>query len=175
MRKLGSPTRSVRRMTAASAGLVLVIGVCVAAAPTASADVYLEYRVVNYESGLCLDIVSGKALQEGCSDSNAWFFPPAAAAGYTMVEDLSDDCLGIEGASTAQGAPAVITSCAATANRQWLMDSFTDANGITVYEVISRNSDLCLTDDNGSKSAGGEINQSTCTGDGATLWELQIV
>jgi hypothetical protein len=66
-------------------------------------------------------------------------------------------------------------SCADTPNREWTIYPGPTVDGTPLYSVINANSMLCLTDDNGSKAANAHISQSTCNGDGATLWYLVLI
>lgn len=177
--------QGLSRRVAAVAVVAVAAGIGVASAPVASAAttnsaspniiLYAEH-IYNYRSDLCMDIRSGsnQAIQNKCVESpspatQVWE-TPKNSAGYIILEDLHANCIGINGASKAQGAPAVITSCANTANRQWKVKDITTINGTQLDELVNRNSGLCLTDDHGSTAAGEELNQSTCTGNAAMLW-----
>ena len=133
--KLGQLHRpTFRRTSAAVAGLVLATVMGAASAPAASAAPAvsqspaaedLVYQLLNYGSyGLCLDIASGsnQSIVNTCNDmpdaTQAWEFPGISPAPYVQIEDLNANCLGVEGASIAQGADVVITSCALTTNRK---------------------------------------------------------
>jgi hypothetical protein len=187
-RLVGSQQRMFRRASAAAAALVLAAGIGAAMAPTASAApvssatavhaaapdaAYLVEPIYNLQSDLCLDIGANSAIQNTCDSSKPtqqWEIVPAATEHYYMLEDTNANCLGISGASTAQGAPAVITSCAATTNREWHIESIVISGTYEEVHFRNRNSNLCLTDDNGSMSPGNLVNQSTCTSDAATIW-----
>jgi hypothetical protein len=178
-----------RRTSAVVAGLVLAAGTGVASAPIAlaapatsqsPAAVFIAYQVLNYGSyGLCLDKASGsgQSIVNTCANGSvpptqAFEFKPISPSPYIQVENLNDNCLGVEGASIAQGANVVVTSCALTTNREWDPVYIKTVYGIYMYEFVNRNSGLCMTDDNDSDVPGHKVNQSTCTKNDAMLWYL---
>jgi Ricin-type beta-trefoil lectin domain len=179
--------RIPRRTSTVVAGLVLAAGMGTASAPVASAATpatsqlpaaVVPYQVMNYGSyGLCLDIASGsnQAIVNTCASSSvpptqAWEYEHISPSPYIQIEDLNSNCLGVWGASKAQGANVVITSCALTANREWDPVYVKTVYGTYMYEFVNRNSGLCLTDDNDSNVPGHKVNQSTCTKNDAMLW-----
>jgi hypothetical protein len=180
-----------RRTAMVVAGLALAAGIGTAAAPAASAapaaaqspaDIVGVYQLFNYGSfGLCLDIAGGsnQAIVNNCDlmpvrATQAWEFPTSANPPYLRIEDTNHNCLGVEGNSTAQGAAVVITSCAATPNREWQIVDVKTVFGIDLYEFVNRNSGLCLTDDNDSDVPGHKVNQSTCHSNDAMLWYFHL-
>jgi pectate lyase len=177
-----------RRTSAVVAGLVLAAGAGVASAPIASAApatsqspaTVLFYQLLNYGSyGLCLDKASGsgQSIVNTCANGSvpptqAFTFRSISPSPYVQIENLNTNCLGVAGASIAQGANVVVTSCALTTNREWDPVYIKTVYGIYMYEFINRNSGLCLTDDNDSDLPGHKVNQSTCTKNDAMLWYL---
>jgi hypothetical protein len=178
------------RTPAIVAVLVLTAGIGAASAPVASAVstpsqspavVAIPYQLLNYGSyGLCLDQAHGsnQSIVNTCAYSppatQSWAFEPISPSPYIKIEDLNSNCIGVEGASIAQGADVVVTSCALTSNREWDPVYIKTVDGIYMYEFVNRNSGLCLTDDNDSDVPGHKVNQSTCTKNDAMLWYLPL-
>lgn len=166
-------TSLLRRGIAATAGLVLAAAIGLSTAPLASAAPAGWLEVTNWESKLCLDTPADyTALQEQCTGSLTQYWDITNLEIPILLEDGTGHCLGILDSSTAQGTDAVLTSCADTNNRMWMINPVGNSTipGIGLYHIVNVNSNLCLTDDNGSAAAGSHLNQSTCTDDDATLW-----
>lgn len=173
-----SRTTLLRQGIATIAGLVLTAAIGLSTAPLASAATAGTGapsgwdEVINWESKLCLDTpLDYTAQQEQCTGSETQYWDVPGAGYPILLEDGIADCLGIPGSSTAQGTDAVLTSCADTSNRTWLVEPDGESPGLVyLYHIVNQNSGLCLTDTNTNTAAGTHISQSTCTNDGATLW-----
>lgn len=172
--------RATHLITAVTVGIALLAGVSLVSAVPANAAPAIAGEIQNWEARtLCLDTPNNTAQMETCdigsgdlNPTQFWTDPQVAAPdeGLNYLEDANGYCLGVEGSSDAQGAAVVLTSCASTPNRWWEIAYDTTIDGYDLYQIRNWNSNLCLTDDNGSTAVGTHVNQSTCTSDGATMW-----
>lgn len=153
-----------------------------AAVARASAD---DQEILNYQSGLCLDVnSSGHVIQATCDGSatQSWQLDGENIVGqgtsdptyyYSYLNTGDGKCLGVSGDSTAEGAAANVQTCkdAADAPDQfWTYESFfvSCVHGeVGYYPMANENSLYVLSvvgnSDKSGTSVNMESNQGGCT------------
>ena len=89
--------------------------------------------------------------------------PPASAAttGYPIIDDNSNQCLGIQNASTIEGAGAIQWNCDGFADQDWR----TTENPVGEYDqYVNANSGQCLGIQGASTIEGANVIQWNCDG-----------
>lgn len=135
------------------------------------------YRIANVHSGLLLDTAGSgtsagtlvqQATANGASTSQVWNVVDAGNGRYKIVNAKSGQVLGIQNASTSQGASALIWGDTGTADHVWTFVS----DGAGHYKIRNVNSGLVLGVTNMSTSSGAQVIQWGDTGTADHLWTL---
>lgn len=174
MRRRSSTTAGAIGAIAAAAALAagMIVGVdAAAAAPTPGA-----YRLVNANSGLCLEVPGASTsdnvqlVQNGCGGaaSQTWHLT-AQGGGFRLAAAHSGKCAGVIGAATSAGKAVQQESCTGAASQTWTL---TQVGGST-YRVVNVNSGKCLNVKDSSKSAGALVQQNSCDSVVSKSWTLQ--
>jgi galactose oxidase len=87
-----------------------------------------------------------------------------------LVVSSTGKCLDITGASTAEGASAIVWRCNSNANERWTVEPFSGSHRIRV-----QHSGQCLSVAGGSTASGAQIVQAACSGAPSELWTLPPV
>jgi hypothetical protein len=130
-------------------------------------DTGVKYRLLNANSGLCVDAgtgtpASGAAMQiYACSTSRVqnWTFVKASA-GYYAVVPSNATSLGwdVGGGSTSTYSSVGLYTYSGGANEQWMPVALTS----TTMHIVNLNSGLCLWVSGNAKASGTQIQQYTC-------------
>jgi hypothetical protein len=135
-----------------------------AAGVSASAPVVLFYHFMNFNSDLSLGTAGVGAVQKTYVQrelDELWSATlPAPTRGYQTFENLNRKCLGIAGASRAQGARAVAWTCNNHRDQQW--KAIVISQPPAVYEFQNLNSGLCLSIAGASRRSGAAVIQRRC-------------
>jgi hypothetical protein len=102
------------------------------------------------------------------STSQVWTLTPAGNGQYKIVNQLANLVLGIQNASTAQGAPALVWGDTGTADHLWTVAA--DPSGR--YKIFNVNSGLLLGVTTMSTSSGAQVLQWGDNGTADHLWTL---
>jgi hypothetical protein len=136
-----------------------------------------SYRIANLNSGLLLDTVGSgtaagtlvqQATANGASASQLWNVTDAGNGQYKIVNSKSGQVLGIQNASTSQGAAALIWGDTGTTDHLWTFVS----DGAGHYKIRNVNSGLLLGVTNMSTSSGAQVIQWSDNGTADHLWTL---
>ncbi|AYF98026.1 RICIN domain-containing protein [Protaetiibacter intestinalis] len=135
------------------------------------------YRITNVHSGLPLDTAGSgtsagtlvqQATANGSSTSQVWNVTDAGNGQYKIVNSKSGLVLGIQNASTSQGASALIWGDNGTTDHLWTFVS----DGAGHYKIRNANSGLVLGVTNMSTSSGAQVLQWPDNGTEDHLWTL---
>jgi hypothetical protein len=128
----------------------------------------------NYNSGQLLDLTGpntndGTAIHQWTytGADNQWWIRNRQSDGATQLFSRYDSkCVGVTGGSTAVGAAVVQWDCDRSANQEWYFrpTGQTGSGGWPVYNIVNKNSGLCLGVTGGSTSVGANTVQWTCNG-----------
>jgi len=83
----------------------------------------------------------------------------------------SNRCIGVDGASTANGALIKQFTCDGTSNQNWLGSGNSNAQNV----VTNSKSSKCMGVSGASKTAGANVAQFTCDGTSNQIWLLTLV
>jgi subtilase family serine protease len=145
------------------------------ATPTGTPSGTKRYRVVNANSGKCVDAsasgtANGTVVQQyTCNSTNAqaWDFTPTTGGYYRVAtSNASGQVWDVTGASTSDGAKVVLWSNNGGTNQQWLMQPIG-----SYYRFVARHSGKCL-DVPGSSTANVQLQQYTCNSTNAQSFSL---
>ncbi|WP_314223866.1 RICIN domain-containing protein [Streptomyces zaehneri] len=100
------------------------------------------------------------------ADSLTQLWTRITDGGYYSFENYSGRNLGIDGASTANGAAAIIANGSGDANQDWVQ---VDRDAYT-FELHNRKSGKCLGIDGASTANGATAAQFTCDGSANQGW-----
>jgi galactose oxidase len=140
-----------------------------------------NFQIVSKSSGECASVGGASVadstaiVQEPCSTATnvLWAFTGGlitSSAETVLQAAHSGQCLVVEAASTAPGGPVIQSPCGGVTNEQWRL-----VPAGSQFEVVSNNSQLCLSD-NGGSTAGADVMQETCsTTSQNNLWTLKPV
>ncbi|ETK33584.1 pectate lyase [Microbispora sp. ATCC PTA-5024] len=149
----------------------VVAGTSAAAAPAAGA-----YRLVNGNSGLCMEVPGGSTSdgvqldQRGCASvaDQTWNLT-AQGGGFRLAAAHSGKCAGVRDASTSAGKAVQQESCTGAASQTWQL---TLVSGST-YQVVNANGGKCLNVMDSSTAAGAPVQQNSCDSVTSKRWTLQ--
>jgi hypothetical protein len=130
-------------------------------------------RLVNVESGLCLDVagtspMGGAVQQWPCSGqpTQRWLVA-ATAGGVRFSAASSGSCLAIAGGATSAGAPVEQAPCDGSSAQAWNVDDV----GVSYY-VLEHGAGMCLDDTGGSMDAGVSMQERTCNQLSPQIWHF---
>ena len=104
--------------------------------------------------------------------------PASADDTFTWMNDNSNLCMGVSGASMAWGARVIQYYCgdgsgSAYPDQYWYYGPSATVNGVTYYQLKNANSHLCLAlADNGSVDNGTSLVQWQCNGASDQYWHF---
>jgi hypothetical protein len=131
-------------------------------------------RLVNVESGLCLDVAgtsaTGGAVQQWpCSGQATQRWHIASTAGGVRLSAASTgSCLAVAGGPSSAGAAVQQAPCDGSAAQAWT------ANDVGVsYYVLQHGAGMCLDDTGGSLDAGVSMEQWTCNQLSPQIWHCE--
>ncbi|MCX4445549.1 MULTISPECIES: RICIN domain-containing protein [unclassified Streptomyces] len=135
-----------------------------------------RYRLVNANSGHCLDVAAdsrvagGNVQQWTCNGlgPQAWTLRAHGDA-FTLTGVNSGFCLDVENGSATPGANVRQWYCNAAAAQDWRMQNA----GRGYYRLVVKSSGQCLDVSQGSRTAGANVQQWTCNGQQPQLWRLE--
>ncbi|WUT00540.1 RICIN domain-containing protein [Streptomyces sp. NBC_00708] len=135
-----------------------------------------RYRLVNANSGHCLDVAAdsraagGNVQQWTCNGlgPQAWTLRAHGDA-FTLAGVNSGFCLDVENGSATPGANVRQWYCNAAAAQDWRMQNA----GRGYYRLVVKSSGQCLDVSQGSRTAGANVQQWTCNGQQPQLWRLE--
>lgn len=135
-----------------------------------------RYRLVNANSGHCLDVAAdsrvagGNVQQWTCNGlgPQAWTLRAHGDA-FTLTGVNSGFCLDVENGSATPGANVRQWYCNAAAAQDWRMQNA----GRGYYRLVAKSSGQCLDVSQGSRTAGANVQQWTCNGQQPQLWRLE--
>ncbi len=138
------------------------------------------YTLINKRSGHALNIPSG-ATANGVQliqwpwnltfqANEKWRITIVGTGLYNIVNNSSNKCATVAGASLASGAAIVQSDYTGAASDKWQM---LDSGG-GYYRIINQNSGKCLTVQGASTASGANIIQSTYTAGDSDLWQIHI-
>nr|WP_202529402.1 RICIN domain-containing protein [Streptomyces sp. SID8358] len=138
-----------------------------------------RYRLVNANSGHCLDVAAdsrapgGNVQQWTCNGlgPQAWTLRAHGAGTFTLTGVNSGHCLDVENGSATPGADVRQWYCNAQAAQDWRPENA----GRGYYRLVVRSSGQCLDVAQGSRTAGADVRQWTCNGLQPQLWRLERV
>ncbi|MDN0200780.1 RICIN domain-containing protein [Streptomyces sp. S.PNR 29] len=138
---------------------------------SASGELVGATRLKNRKSGKYLQAVStangARVVQQSYSDSRLQTWETYTFDGYYTYENsAAGRNLGIDGASTASGAAAIIANGSSDLNQDWERD-WTD-NGY--FRMINHKSGLCLGISGASTANGAQAAQFRCDGSTNQQW-----
>ena len=149
-------------------------------APSGPVDTSAWYRLVNTNSGKCVDASgAGTAngtpiLQWSCGSGQAnqqWQFS-ATDSGYYVITNRNaagnQQVVDLPNSSTADGTKLTTWARNSGANQQWQPVRQSDGN----YHFVSRSSGKCLDIPGASTADGALVEQWTCNGTGAQSFQL---
>jgi glucosylceramidase len=152
-----------------------------AAAGGGGIDTSAWYEVVNQNSGSCVDdanfgTTNGTPVQQwSCSGATnqQWQFRSAGGGFYEVINRLAapqNQAWDVTGGTSATGSGVPIQTWAygGATNQQW--QAVPVAGGY--YQLLARNSGLCLGVPNASTANGVQLQQSTCNGTSAQAFRL---
>jgi glucosylceramidase len=144
-----------------------------------SGDVPAPGQLINLRSNMCMGVPGGsqspsRLVQWSCNGSadQNWIRDPynsivVGGMTYTRwIDEISGQCLGVEGGSTSQGAYVVQWPCTSAGNELWAR---VDRGG-GYTDLVNFASGLCMGVSSGSMSAGATIVQWACYGAGEERW-----
>ncbi|MFF5563993.1 RICIN domain-containing protein [Streptomyces sp. NPDC012623] len=137
------------------------------------------YRLVNANSGHCLDVAGdsrvpgGNVQQWTCNGLTPqdWYLRAHGANTFTLTGRNSGYCLDVQDGSQTPGANVRQWYCNALAAQDWRLENA----GRGYYRLIARSSGQCLDVAEGSRQPGGNVRQWTCNGLQPQLWQLRKV
>ncbi|MFD7816082.1 RICIN domain-containing protein [Streptomyces sp. NPDC059785] len=137
------------------------------------------YRLVNANSGLCLDVSAdsrdpgGNIQQWTCNGLNPqkWTLHARGSGYFTLTGLNSGYCADVENGSATAGANVRQWYCNSAAAQDWKLSNV----GRGYYRLIVKSSGQCLDVANGSREAGGNVQQYTCNGLQPQVWRLEKV
>jgi hypothetical protein len=131
------------------------------------------YGIANKKSGKFIQPSGGSSAngtvvvqQPFNADALTQLWTRIADGSYLSFENYSGRNLGIDGASTANGAAAIIANGSGDANQDWVQH---DRDGYT-FELRNRKSGKCLGIDGASTANGAKAAQFTCDGSANQGW-----
>jgi hypothetical protein len=135
---------------------------------------------VDNNSGQYLDMTGASTAQgayaqqwpyNGGGPNQWWVRFPDDGGYYRILNKNSDLCLGVQGGSTAWGARVVQWACNGNPDQEWAYE-FTGSysNGWPVYNIVNKNSGLCLGVLGASYAEGAEVVQWGCNGNPDQEW-----
>ncbi|MFE6286616.1 RICIN domain-containing protein [Streptomyces sp. NPDC057877] len=147
--------------------------------PTGPIDPAAWYRVVNANSGACLDAADwgtadGTALQQwacGTGANQRWQFRPTSDGHYQVVNQHNAKAWDVDGGSgaTADGVRVHLWDYVGGTNQQWRPEPVGTAGR---YRFVARHSGKCLTVDGSSTANGARLSQQPCSGSPAQSFGL---
>ncbi|OKJ74762.1 RICIN domain-containing protein [Streptomyces sp. CB02460] len=137
-----------------------------------------RYRLVNANSGQCLDVAAdsrvagGNVQQWTCNGlgPQAWTLRAHGDA-FTLTGVNSGYCLDVENGSATPGANVRQWYCNAATAQDWRLQNA----GRGYYRLVVKSSGQCLDVSQGSRTAGANVQQWTCNGQQPQLWRLERV
>lgn len=135
------------------------------------------YRLVNVQSGLCLDVAGGSMAAGGnvqqwtCNDlaPQNWVVTPAPDSTFALRNQNSGMCLAVAGGSTTAGANVEQDPCDGGAAQSWSLRNV----GIGYYTLVHTGTGSCLDVAGGSTTPGGNVQQWTCNDLAPQNWHLE--
>jgi hypothetical protein len=131
-------------------------------------------RLVNVESGLCLDVsgtsaMGGAVQQWPCSGqaSQRWLVA-ATVGGVRLSAASTGSCLAVAGGATSAGAPVQQAPCDGSPAQAWTVNDV----GVSYY-VLQHGAGMCLGDTGGSIDAGVSMQQWTCSELSPQIWHFE--
>lgn len=143
-------------------------------------DTGVKYRLLNANSGLCIDAgsgtpASGADLQiYACSTARAqnWMFVKASTGYYGVVPSTATSIgWDVDGASTSTYSGVGLYTYSSGTNEQWKPV----ADTATTMHFVNLNSGLCLWVSGNSKSSGTALVQYTCNGSVGETFTYTVV
>ncbi|MFF3736053.1 RICIN domain-containing protein [Streptomyces sp. NPDC002566] len=131
-------------------------------------------RIKNRKSGKFLQAVStangARVVQQENVSTSLQVWEPYTFDGYWTFENHgAGRNLGIDGASTASGAAAIIADGSSDSNQDWVKQ-FTTGD---YFRLMNRKSSLCLGVSGGSTANGAAVGQFPCDGSTNQQWVTQ--
>jgi hypothetical protein len=127
-------SRRVRRMWTVLATVAMTLGMTVGLATNAQAATY--YEISNYKAQKCMSLGNGGSTANGtnvviypCNDGREqdWSMVESGAyPDYYYIKNFkagSDQCISVDGASTANGAAMILWTCNGAAEQRWRLDN----------------------------------------------------
>lgn len=135
------------------------------------------YRLVNTNSGHCLDVAAdsrvpgGNVQQWTCNGLGPqdWVLRARGGGTFTLTGRNSGHCLDVVNGSQAPGANVRQWNCDGQAAQDWRLENA----GRGVYRLVARSSGQYLDVAEGSRAPGGNVQQWTCNGLQPQLWQLR--
>ncbi|GGS79785.1 RICIN domain-containing protein [Streptomyces griseoviridis] len=134
------------------------------------------YRLVNANSGLCLDVAAdsraaGGDIQQWTCNGLApqdWTLTARGDSRFTLTGRGSGYCADVEDGSATAGADVRQWYCNGAAAQDWRLENV----GRSYYRLVVRSSGQCLDVAQGSRTAGADVQQWTCNGRQPQIWRL---
>ncbi len=144
------------------------------------------YRIVNKNSGKCLDVYyaskenGASTKQQYCADptvfENQVFTLAPEGNGYLRLKPRhSGGCLEIAGASQENTALLQQWACNGSAQQSWQPVTLETVGGTQYIRLIAKHSGKCLDVLAGSKADGASVGQWECNTTAQQKWSLQSV
>ncbi|MEV8509378.1 RICIN domain-containing protein [Actinoplanes sp. NPDC051475] len=111
---------------------------------------------------------SAQTQMYGCrthTTHQRWYFDLLPnGINYRLRNVKSGKCMNVKGASKLEGAKVIQYTCgnADTYNDQWRPLKVSSLGGYDYYQLMNRNSTLCLTVQGGSSADGADLIQGNC-------------
>ena len=134
--------------------------------------------LVSQGSGMCMDendwtTVSAAQFQQytcnGGTNQEFTFVPTAAGSSTYFIQPMTpDNCVDINGNSSSTGAAVDQYPCNHNSNEQFTLNSV----GTGVYQVIAKNSGLCIAPSGDSTANSAPLVQVSCSTAAARTWKI---
>ncbi|GAA3311088.1 hypothetical protein GCM10020295_79910 [Streptomyces cinereospinus] len=136
-----------------------------------------RYRLVNANSGHCLDVAGdsrvpgGNVQQWTCNGLGPqdWTMRARAAGRFTLTGRNSGLCLDVENGSSVPGTNVRQWSCNGASAQDWRLENV----GRGYYRLAAGSGGQCLDVAGGSRQPGGNVQQWTCNGLQPQIWRLE--
>lgn len=143
------------------------------------------YRIVNKNSGKCLDVSgaskeSGVAMQQWeCLDptiqQNQVFTLVPTPTGYELVARHSGRCVDVANASQSNGGTLQQWTCNGFGQQRWTAPLVETVGETKYVKLVAQHSGKCIDVTNASQSNGTVIQQWDCNGSAQQKWSFKSV
>ncbi|WP_327188017.1 RICIN domain-containing protein [Streptomyces sp. NBC_01334] len=149
-----------------------------ATAPSGQSLAATTYGIRNYKSGKFLQPTGtgngATVVQQTANQSTSYQHWGAVPDGdYYSFDSLVAGNLGIDGASTANGAAAIVATPSGDANQDWLL-AYNANYPDGTFQLYNKKSGKCLGIDGASTANGAQALQFTCDGSANQGWTLRL-